>query len=394
MPSPRAFVFGPWRAIPVLGVTQILAWGTIFYTPVLMIPLIAADRGFSSTIAMGGFSAGLLAAGSAAPTIGALIDRYGGHRVMPFGSLAGALGLVAITYASHLVAYYATWMLLGVAMAASLYDAAFASLGRIFGNAARAPITSLTLIGGFASTAGWPVTYILLRHLGWQGTYLIYAAALAFVAAPLHAFALPRSRAETQAKPAAGTAAPPPTRPAHGAAFLLVVAAFAAYAFVPSGLSTHLLAIFERSGIAPGTVVLIGALFGPAQVAARVCEFAFARNVHPLFVVRFAIGLLLTSFVLLALLGFSAPVAILFAVMFGAANGLSTIARGAVPLALFGAAGYGRIIGRIAGPALVITAIAPVVVAFVAERVSDPAALGVAAAFAALSLACFLLVRR
>lgn len=393
MPAWRDFAVGPWRAIPVLGVTQILAWGTIFYTPVLMVPLIAADRGFSFTIAMGGFSAGLLTAGLVAPTVGALIDRHGGHRVMPVGSLAGALGLVALVHAGNVVTYYATWLLLGAALAASLYDAAFASLGRIFGAAARAPITALTLIAGFASTVSWPVTYALQQQLGWQSTYLLYAALLALVAAPLHAFALPRSRAEVDAKRAEGTTALPP-RPARGAAFALVVAAFAAYAFVPSGLSAHLLAIFRRAGIDAGTVVLIGALFGPAQVAARLGEFVFARNVHPLYLVRFAIALLLTAFLALALMGFSAGVATLFAVMFGLANGLSTIARGAVPLALFGPSGYGRIIGRIAGPSLVVTAVAPMAVAFVAELVSDPAALATAAAFAALSLGCFLLVRR
>jgi len=394
MVSPRDLVVGPWRAIPVLGVTQVLAWGTIFYTPVLMVPLIMADRGFSFTLAMGGFSAGLLTAGLVAPMIGALIDRHGGHRVMPLGSLGGAVGLLALTQATHIVTYYATWMLLGAALAASLYDAAFATLGRIFGAAARAPITALTLIGGFASTASWPVTYFLLRHLGWQGTYLLYAALLALVAAPLHAFALPRECAQSQARAEPGAAAAPATQPARGAAFLLVVAAFAAYAFVPSGLSANLLAIFRRAGIDPGTVVLIGALFGPAQVAARLGEFIFARNVHPLAMVRFAIALLLAAFLPLALIGFSTPVATLFAVMFGLANGLSTIARGAVPLALFGATGYGRIIGRIAGPSLIITAIAPVVVAFIAERISDPAALALAAAFATLALGCFALVRR
>src|SRR5256714_9127302 len=169
MPSFREFFFGPWRAVAVLGVTQILAWGAVFYPPVMTVPLIAAERGYSFTLAMGGFSAGLLAAGFVAPTIGGLIDRYGGHRVMPFGSLAGAAGLVALTYASSPVAYFAVWMLLGAAMAASLYDPAFATLGRIFGAKARQPITVLTLAGGFASTVSWPATYALLQPLGWRG---------------------------------------------------------------------------------------------------------------------------------------------------------------------------------------------------------------------------------
>ncbi|MEJ0075457.1 MAG: MFS transporter [Alphaproteobacteria bacterium] len=394
MPSLRAFIVGPWRAVPVLGVTQILAWGAVFYTPVLILPLIAEDRGFSLTFAMGGFSAGLLVAGLVAPTVGGLIDRYGGHCVMPFGSLGGAAGLVAMTHAAHPAAYVAVWMLLGAAMAASLYDPAFATLGRIFGARARQPITVLTLAGGFASTVSWPVTYALLKPLGWQGTYLVYAALLALVAAPLHAFALPRGRAATEIVPADPAAALPLVRPASGAAFVLLVAAFSAYAFIPSGLSAHLLAILQRAGIDAGTVVFIGSLFGPSQVAARLCEFIFARNVHPLVMVRFAVGLMVLAFAVLWLLGISAPVAVMFSVMFGAANGLVTIARGAVPLALFGPAGYGRTVGRIAQPSLIITAIAPLVIAFVAERASDPVALGVAAAFAVVSLMCFAAVRR
>ena len=394
MPSPRDFFFGPWRAVGVLGITQILSWGAIFYPPVMMVPLIMAERGFSFTFAMGGFSAGLLVAGLVSPTVGGMIDRYGGHRVMPFGALAGALGLVGLVYASHPVAYLATWMLLGTAMAASLYDPAFATLGRIFGARARQPITVLTLAGGFASTVSWPATYGLLRWLDWKGTYLVYAALLALVAAPLLAFALPRDRAQTDIRPSEIAKPTPPVHAASGTIFILLLAAFASYAFIPSGLSAHLLAIFQRAGIEPGTVVGIGALFGPSQVAARLCEFIFARNIHPLAMARFAVGMLVASFALLWLFGFSTPAAVLFAVMFGVANGLITIARGAVPLALFGPIGYGRIIGRIARPALVITAVAPVVIAAVAERASDPVALAVAAGFAVLALICFLLIRR
>ena len=196
MPAPRDFIDGPWRAVPVLGVTQILSWGTIFYTPVLIVPLIAAERGWSMSFAMGGFSVGLLAAGLSAPYVGRSIDRFGGHVVMTIGSLIGALGLVLIGHATDRVSYLVVWMVLGVAMAANLYDAAFATLGRIFGSGARSPITALTLAGGFASTVSWPMTHVLLEAVGWHGTYLVYAALLAFVSAPLHALALPRERFE------------------------------------------------------------------------------------------------------------------------------------------------------------------------------------------------------
>ena len=173
-----------------------------------------------------------------------------------------------------------------------------------------------------------------------------------------------------------------------------MAAAFAAYAFVPSGLSAHLLAIFGRSGIDAATVVAIGALFGPAQVAARIGELVFARNVHPLMVARFAVAMLLAAFALLALFGFSVPVAAVFMVMFGMANGLITIARGAVPLALFGAAGYGALMGRIAGPFLTMQAIAPLVLAFIAERTSDPVVLAAVAGLALIAFGCFAVLRR
>jgi hypothetical protein len=394
MTNLRDFTDGPWRAVPVLGVTQILSWGTIFYTPVLIVPLIAADRGWSISFAMGGFSIGLLTAGLVAPYVGRAIDRYGGHVVMTIGSLIGALGLFLIVYAKAQFAYYAVWMVLGVAMAANLYDAAFATLGRIFGIGARRPITALTLAGGFASTVSWPATHVLIERVGWSDTYLVYAALLAVIAAPLHALALPRGRFETEVDVLDGQKAPAKLLSSRGWPFVLVASAFACYAFVPSGLSAHLLAIFARAGIDAGTVVWIGALFGPAQVGARLLEFTFGRNLHPLWVVRFALSTLLCAFVMLAFAGVSAPTAAAFALMFGGANGLVTITRGAVPLALFGASGYGRLIGRLAGPFLLMQSAAPFVMAFVVEHTSDAAALTLAASFALVALICFVAIRR
>ena len=388
------WIAGPWRAVPVLGITQILTWGSIYYTPVLILPLVAQERGWSMSFVMGGFSIGLLVAGLTSPYVGRGIDRFGGHVVMGLGSLVGALGLFLIVHAESQPAYLMVWCVLGLAMAANLYDAAFGSLGRIFGAAARRPITALTLAGGFASTASWPATHFLIEAVGWRGTYSMYAVLLAVIAAPLHALALPRSHHAARPPKPDEAASPSRVLPARGLPFLLVAAAFASYAFVPSGLSAHLLAIFTRGGVDAGTVVWIGALFGPAQVGARLIEFAFGRDIHPLWVVRFALSTLLCAFVMLLMLGVSAPVAAAFALMFGGANGLVTITRGAVPLALFGASGYGRLMGRLAGPWLVMQAAAPLVMAFVVDRVSDIGALAMAAAFAAIALICFVAIRR
>jgi hypothetical protein len=385
---------GPWRAVWVLGVTQIIAWGAIFYSPVLLVPLIAAERGWTLAFSMGGFSLSLLVAGLVAPAVGRSIDRYGGHVVMTIGALVSAAGLVGLATASSALGYLTAWVAVGAGLGASLYDPAFASLGRIFGAAARRPITVLTLAGGFASTVGWPTTHLLLGSVGWRGTYLVYAALMAAVCAPLYAFALPRSRAGALPQTQGSTAPTAALLPPRGIAFMLVTAAFTAYAFVPSALSAHLLAIFGRTGIEAATVVLIGALFGPAQVVARVVELAFGRDVHPLWVARFAVGLLVAAFAMLIVFGISPAAAAGFALMFGAANGLITIARGALPLALFGAEGYGQTIGRISGFWLAMQSAAPLLMAFIAERGSDMIALTVACGFAVVALACLAAIRR
>jgi len=393
MPALREIIHGPWRAVPVLGVTQIVAWGVLFYSPVLMAPLIAIDRGWSPSFAFAGFSLGLLAAGCIAPYGGIMIDRYGGHRVMPLGSLLGALGLCGLVLASNRIAYVVVWMLLGAAMGVSLYDSAFATLARIFGGKARGPITAVVAAGGFASTVSWPTTHLLTGTIGWQSTYLVYAGLLGLLAAPLHFLALPRSYAEPET-PAAETVEPVARLSQRSASVAIVAAVFAANAFVFSGLSAHLLAIFNRIGLDQCTVIAIGALMGPSQVVARLCQLLFIRQVHPLWVARFAVAMLITAFTVLALFGLSGPVAVTFIVMFGATNGLMAIARGSVPLALFGSAGYGRIIGRMSGPQFVMQSAAPLVLAFVVERSSDVVALALVAAVAIAELACLAAIGR
>jgi MFS family permease len=394
MPKFARLIRSRWRAIPILGFSQILSWGAIYYTPVLIVPLIAQARGWSLAFAMGGFSLGLLTAGLSSPLVGRMIDQHGGHVVMPLGALLGAAGLVGIGYASNPVLYLAVWAVLGAAMAASLYDPAFATLARIFGTDARRAITLLTFVGGFASTVSWPATHFLIEAVGWRGAYGLYAALLALLAAPLLAFALPREHSAAAVLPEG----PLPKRAKHlrptGWPFALVAIGFATYAFNLSALTANMLTIFTRFGIDPATVVLIGALFGPSQVTARFLEFTFARKLHPLAIARFAVALLIFAYGMFALLGVSAAIAAGFVILFGLANGLITIARGTVPLALFGPSGYGRLLGRIARPTLALQASGPLVLAFVAERFSDPAALALGAACTVAALLCFAAIRR
>src|SRR5436305_10716515 len=185
----RDLVLGPGRAVSVLSLTEILCWGILIQPPVLIMPHLAADHGWSLAFAMAGFSIGLVTSGVLSPSVGHLIDRHGGNSVMSVGALAGALGLVLLTLAEQRAAYLACWLLIGAAMSSTLYDPAFATLTRIFGASARRQITFVTFAGRFASTVGWPATPFLLVPAGWRGTCLAFAAALVFVVAPFHAVA-------------------------------------------------------------------------------------------------------------------------------------------------------------------------------------------------------------
>lgn len=283
---------------------MILTWGTLFYSAALLLPLLAQARGWPISLVMSGISVGLLAGGFASPKIGKAIDQYGGHYVMAAGSLLGGASLAALPFATSPAFYFAVWAALGVSMAANLYDPAFATLTRLFGADARKQITLLTLMGGFASTVSWPATHLLLGVTDWRGTYFIYAAVMVLVVAPLHAFALPRTKAKAP-MPVEG-AKVPAVLAAKGLVFVLVACAFATFMFAQSGMLTHMLLIYERMGVDRATAVFIGALFGPAQVAARICELAVARHTHPLNVARFAAVLLIAAFTVFAVFGISA----------------------------------------------------------------------------------------
>ncbi|MGO3926978.1 MFS transporter [Rhodopseudomonas pseudopalustris] len=385
---------GPGRAILVLSITQVLGWGILIYPPVLTLPQVTAAHGWSLAFGMAGFSLGLVVSALLAPTIGGLIDRHGGNVVMGAGALAGAAGLASLAVAEQRWSFLSSWVLIGAAMASTLYDPAFATLARLFGTGARRPITYVTLAGGFASTAGWPATQWLLQHLGWQSTYLAFAAVLLLVVAPLHALALPRHPSPPPpvmagAHPAAAAAMPAPIKP-QGRPFWLIVAAFALYAFILSGVTSNLLAMLQRGGLSAAAAVNVGALFGPAQVAARLIDLTLAGRSNPLWVARGAVLVIAAAFALLLALGQSFAVAAAFAIAFGAANGVMTIARGALPLMLFGASGYGRVIGRIARPALFVQAAAPFLVALAVEQFSDRVVLELALLGAIAALACLL----
>jgi MFS family permease len=392
--GPAALIAGPHRAVVVLCVTQILGWAALFYPPALTMTYIAAAHGWSLPVALSGFSIALCTSGLIAPYACGLIDRHGGNPVMAGGALIGALGLLLLPLAPNYIIYVLAWVLIGIATASCLYDPAFTTLTRIFGMGARRPITMVTFAGGLASTIGWPLMHLLIETGGWRSVYFTWSAVFLFIIAPLHYFALPRRKAPVPATAATHDEEPARTIPPEGLPFLLMAAGFAGHAFVLSGTTTHLLTILQRGGLEAGTAVTIGAIFGPAQLVTRFADFMTKGRLHPLWVARLSMGSMVVAFGLLALAGIGLVKAVIFALIFGAANGVMTIARGALPLATFGTQGYGRVVGRISRPGQILQAFAPFVIAFVMDRWSDQAALEILVVIVATALICFTTLRR
>jgi MFS family permease len=339
--------------VAALGAAQTLAWASSYYLPAMLADPIAADIGIPRPWVFAAFSVALLIAAFAGPRIGRAIDRHGGRGVLAFSNLVLASGLAALALANGPVALFAAWAVLGLGMALGLYDAAFATLTALYGAKARDPITGITLIAGFASTIGWPASSFLNDALGWRETCLAWAGLHIVLGLPLNLL-LPRP----QPQPARGKHAPKSAvgwKPRRE--MLLLAFVFAAAWFVTGAMAAHLPRLLETAGATPFAAVAAAALMGPAQVAARVVEFLALRGVHPLVSARIATALHPLGAAVLAIMG--APGAALFAVLYGAGNGLLTIARGTVPLALFGPEGYGERTGLLGAPARAAQAFAP-----------------------------------
>ncbi|ELQ04497.1 major facilitator superfamily transporter [Pseudomonas syringae BRIP34881] len=354
------------RLVWAMGIIQILAWGSTYYLPAVLAAPIARDTGWSITSVVGGLSWGMLIAGATSPTVGRHIDRHGGRVVMALSSFLLAVGIATMGVAENLATYYFAWSLIGVSMAAGLYDAAFSTLGRLLGEGARTSITGLTLLGGFASTLGWPAMAAMEEWLGWRGTCLCIAAAHLLVGLPVHALMIPGS-ARQPLRPVVIRNDDMTTRTPRqsSALFLLIGMMLTLLALVVSSVSVHLLDTLKQLGIMTAVALAIGMVIGPAQVAARIAEFSIGRNLHPTWSAR--VGVLLCLFGLGLLISGRPWISFVAIALYGAGNGILTIARGTLPLALFGAQGYGSRMGLLARPVLVAQACGPILAAWVLD---------------------------
>jgi MFS family permease len=343
------------RQLPIilaLGTTQTLAWASSYYLPAILADPIARDLGVSSNWIFAAFSASLVISALLGPRVGRQIDLVGGRSVLSISNLTLAVGLTLLGLSYSLPLLVVAWLLLGIGMGLGLYDAAFATLGRIYGDAARRSITGITLIAGFASTVGWPLSAWGLEAIGWRNTCFAWAAAHIVIGLPINFFMLP---VVADAKAAVASAIKP-----HipiDRTMILLAFTFAAAWTVTGAMAAHMPRILEAAGATTVQAVAAGALFGPAQVVARIIEASFLSRYHPLLSTRLACLTHPIGAAILAVAGGGAASA--FAIFFGLGNGILTIARGTLPLAMFGPQNYGYRLGIIGAPARMAQAAAP-----------------------------------
>ena len=337
-----------------LGIAQTIGWASSYYIPAVLAAPMASSFGLSPVWVFGAFSMAMVVSATIGPWAGARIDRIGGRGVLMLSNLIFAAGLALLAAAPSPVVLFAGWAIIGLGMGMGLYEAAFASLAGIYGKEARGPITGITLIAGFASTVGWPLSGLMLASWGWREACLGWALIHLFLALPLNAL-LPRGAQKITAPMPDAAEGPPPPR----FALWLLAFVFAATWFNSTAMAAHLPGLLQAAGASTAVAIAAGALIGPAQVAARVLEFGLLRRFHPLASAWLAASA--HPLAALCLVVFGGPAAYGFAILHGAGNGILTIAKGTLPLALFGAAGYGARLGWLNAPARLLQAAAPLI---------------------------------
>jgi MFS family permease len=360
-------------AVNALGITQITAWGTSYYCLGVLAKPIVAETGWPMTTVFLGFSVALLVMGLISTSVGRLIDRLGARAVMAVGTIIVSAGLVALSQVNDSSSYLAVWAVIGVGMRCCLYDAAFAALVQVTPTRGRTAISYLTLYGAYASTVFWVVGHYLNEAFGWRGTLIIFAAINFVVCLPLNWIGLARREPPERTAVAAATPTLSPDGPQlEGRKRLVGIALFALImslnGFVFGVVSLQLVPLLEAAGLAGAIAVWVASLKGHGQFAGRLVEIFFGRNLKAMTIARIAIAVVPASLVVLFFARGEVWQLAAFTLLLGASQGIITIVRGAVPLALFGAQGYGTVLGLIATPILLVNAFSPTIFALVVDQ--------------------------
>jgi MFS family permease len=359
-------------AVCALGIVQITAWGTSYYCLGVLATPIQQDTGWSGGFVYLGFTLAVLTMGAVSAWTGRAIDALGARRVMAGGTVLVSAGLTALASAHAQAAYLGAWIVLGVGMRMTLYDAAFAALVQVVPSRGRSAISYLTLFGAFASSVFWVVGHFLDQAVGWRNTLLLFAAINLVVCLPLIWLGLARREAAdvVPASKVNGRASEdkPLTGRARTIAMILFAGVMSLNGFVFGIVTVQLVPLLEAAGLATAAAVWVASLKGFAQFAGRVIEIVFGRRLRAITIARIAIGVLPVSFALLLVAQGNLLALLAFTTLMGASQGVITIVRGALPLALFGSTGYGAVLGVLATPVLIVNAAAPTVFALVIEH--------------------------
>jgi MFS family permease len=362
-----------------LGIAQLISWGTAYYLIGNFGTRLAQQHGWSETVIYAGFSLSLLVMGAVSPLCGKLIDQHGGRKVMATGSIFHIGGCVTLAWGTSLGSYFVAWLLLGIAMRLTLYDAAFATLARIGGAAARRSMGQITLFGGLASTIFWPLGHYIDAQFGLTIALLSYAG-FAFITLPLH-LSLPRTTIKPNHDQPLSTPHTRAFRPLPDREQVLCGALYAVIMslinIINAAMSAHMIALLAGLGLIGAQAINIASLRGFGQLASRLADTLFGRNFNPAIVTISAALLLTFAFIVGFASGISLWAATVFTVSFGAANGVLTITRGTLPLMIFDARHYGKRVGSLLLPGFILSALAPSLFAMAMTGLGANAVLGI-----------------
>lgn len=347
-----------FRLGAVLGINQTLSWGMTFYLPAIIAGPVEATLGLSSFDVLRAFSWSLLVAGACAPRVGKWIDHHGGRGALLASIVVIAAGQAVLAVTPNLAGWYLGWTVIGVGMSMGLYDAAFATVGGLLGKEAGPSITGITLVAGFASTVFWTLGAALVGGLGWRGLLAVYVGLMLLVNLPMVWLLVPPAPPRPRQDGPVGNV---PRSPQQRRTLTLLGAFFALRWFITSAIAVHVLSLLQGIGLTGAEAVGVAALIGPGQVAGRIIEYAIGPRIDLL--VKARIGALLFPLGAGLLLLGGPFAATGFALMYGMSNGIMTINRGTLPLALFGPEGYARMLGWLAVPVLLAQATAPTLTA-------------------------------
>ncbi|MBU1304828.1 MAG: arsenite efflux MFS transporter ArsK [Alphaproteobacteria bacterium] len=382
--APRA----PGWLIWGLGLTQVVGYGTLYYSFGPLAPHLAASFGWPETALFGALAASLLLSGAIAPWAGRLADRHGAGPMMGLGSLAAALALVLCALAPSGPAFVGALFAIELAAAFVLYPLAFAALAQIAGAGAQRQIVHLTLIAGFASTLFWPLTSALVAQLGWRGTYLVFAGLNLVVCVPVH-LALARHVRQSRAAGRVPTVTVGVAQPEQVRTLVwLMLAGFAMTGILASSVTLHMVGLLAGLGVGSAGVA-VAALFGPAQVASRLINMGWGAGLPQPWLAVIAAGLMPLGVLVLVLTAPSPIGAMLFAVLFGLGSGLFSIVGGTLPLTLFGTQGYGQRLGMVNAGRQLASALAPFLFSLLASLLGTTPALLAAAGAGLLATLAF-----